>query len=335
MKVIVDPADDILYKSFYIYGLMKHFGPHNVSFSDGPFMDLSWQSRNSKSMRFVVIDGSSERRFVIACDDTWKVIGELYDWSDVYGSVNANYANTPQHYHRKLVSLCPSFAVRCWGVPQTLVRAFCNYSHDEKSARKFFGKYKRLLQRPVYEDYIASADVKSDYYVFMLSTLWYSDQWNKNDEQVNSRRAMFIRACREIGADFEGGLVSQGKGRSSEQLFSDCLSQGLSAKEWVVKTKESAIVFNTPAFWNCHGWKLGEYLAMGKAILSTTLSNDLPAPLEHGKNIHCVDTTKEAMKEAIDYLIRHPEYRKRLEEGANHYWKSYGTPEASLKLLGV
>ena len=118
-------------------------------------------------------------------------------------------------------------------------------------------------------------------------------------------------------------------------MFSDCLSQGLSAKEWVSKTKESAIAFNTPAFWNCHGWKLGEYLAMGKAIVSTALSNNLPAPLEHGKNIHFVECTKEAMKETIDYLIRHPEYRKRLEEGASQYWRTYGTPEASLKLLGV
>ena len=38
--------------------------------------------------------------------------------------------------------------------------------------------------------------------------------------------------------------------------------------EWISKTKQSAIVFNTPAFWSCHGWKLGEYLAMGKCIIS-------------------------------------------------------------------
>ena len=101
------------------------------------------------------------------------------------------------------------------------------------------------------------------------------------------------------------------------------------------KTKRSVLVFNTPAFWDCHGWKLGEYLAMGKCIVSTELSNDLPFPLEHGKNIHFVENDKDEIKEAIKYIIRHPDYRIKLENGARLYWEQYGTPEASLKLLGL
>jgi len=335
MKVIVDPADDILYKSFYIYGLGKLFGERNVSFSSKPFEELSWTSRNTKSLRFVIVKEHTMRRYVVACNDTYDVIQELYDWCDCYGSVNANFAKTPSEFHEKLVSLCPSFSVRCWGFPQTISHAICNYSRDERSARKFFGKYKRLLQRPDYEEYISFSEVKDDRYVFMLSTLWYSDEWNKNDAQVNLRRAMFVRACREAGVDFEGGMVSQGMERSSEQLFSDCLSQGVSSKVWVSKTKESAMVFNTPAFWNCHGWKLGEYLAMGKAIISTELSNDLPAPLVHGENIHFVECSEEAMKDSVVYLANHPDYRMILEKGAKEYWERYGSPIASLRLLGI
>ncbi len=173
-------------------------------------------------------------------------------------------------------------------------------------------------------------------YVFFLSTLWYNDEWNKNDEGVNGRRAAFIRACKSVeGLDFEGGLVSQGKERSSESLFSDCLCRGVSMSEWMEKTKRSLLVFNTPAFWDCHGWKLGEYLAMGKCIVSTKLSNDLPAPLEHGKNIHFVENDKEAMKEAVRFIVCHPEYREKLEQGAKAYWEQYGNPVASLRLLGV
>lgn len=105
--------------------------------------------------------------------------------------------------------------------------------------------------------------------------------------------------------------------------------------EWMKKTKRSVLVFNTPAFWDCHGWKLGEYLAMGKCIVSTRLSNDLPAPLEHGKNIHFVENSQEAMKEAVKYIVDHPDYRMKLEQGAKAYWEAYGTPMASLRLLGV
>ena len=94
-------------------------------------------------------------------------------------------------------------------------------------------------------------------------------------------------------------------------------------------------MFNTPAFWDCHGWKLGEYLALGKCIVSTKLSNDLPYPLEHGVNIHLVENTEEAMREAIEYIISHPDYRHKLERGAREYWEKWGTPAASLNLLGI
>ena len=150
------------------------------------------------------------------------------------------------------------------------------------------------------------------------------------------RRAHFVRACKELeSVRFEGGLVPQGKGRSSEVFFADCLCGGVSMGEWMDKTKRSVLVFNTPAFWDCHGWKLGEYLALGKCIVSTPLSNDLPVPLKHGKNIHFVEDTQESMHEAVEYIVSHPDYRIQLEQGARAYWEQYGTPEASLKLLGL
>ena len=76
-------------------------------------------------------------------------------------------------------------------------------------------------------------------------------------------------------------------------------------------------------------------MALGKCIVSTKLSNDLPHPLEHGKNIHFVEDTQESMREAIEYILVHPEYRHKLEQGAREYWEKYGTPEASLRLLGI
>lgn len=345
MKVIVDPVDDILYMSFYVYGLTRLFGSDNIHFSPKPFAELSTESRHTKSTRFIVNKKGLERRYVIHCDDTYKIHEELYNWCDVYGCVNANFEKTPSKYHKKMVSLCPSFGICCWNFPQTIYHAFAYLPKDGSSVRKFIGKHKRLLQRPKYSAYNFSTKTGgvtewggcvSNNYIFFLSTLWYSDEWNKNDEGVNSRRANFIRACKTMdNVHFDGGLVSQGKERSSEMLFVDCLSNEVSMKEWMEKTRHSALVFNTPAFWDCNGWKLGEYLAMSKCIISTPLSNDLPAPLEHGKNIHFVENTQESMRDAVEYIVSHPDYRKKLEQGARSYWEQYGTPEVSIKLLGL
>ena len=337
VRVYIDPVDNILYSSFYIFALESLFGKNYVYLSAEPFKELSRQSRHTWSTRFIVEKDGSRKKYVIHGDDKYQVNEELYAWCDVYGSVNANFGATPEKFHGKLVSLCPSFGIRCWTPFRTAINAMRCFPKDGSPVKKYFGQHKRLLARPVYSDYFMPAQkAMPTGYVFFLSTLWYNDEWNKNDEGVNSRRANFIRACKESGnVVFEGGFVSQGKDRSSEDLFSDCLCDKVSMREWLEKTRQSAVVFNTPAFWNCHGWKLGEYLALGKCIVSSKLQNDLPFPLEHGKNIHFVENTQDAMGEAIEYIISHPDYRQKLESGARAYWDAYGSPIAALKLLGV
>ena len=103
-------------------------------------------------------------------------------------------------------------------------------------------------------------------------------------------------------------------------------------------------VFNTPAFWDCHGWKLGEYMALGKCIISTPLSNELPTPKECiaeddkswiAKYFCIIDRNKQSMKDAIEYIKMHPEYKDELEERITKYWQENGSPVASLKRLGI
>lgn len=332
MKVIIDPYDDILYKSFYIYGLETVLGRKNVLYDAKSFSSLSDESRNTKSMRFIVDGGNGKRRFMISCNDSYQIIPELYEWCDVYGSVNANFSKTPPEYHKKLVSLCPSFAIKCWSGELAMLHAVKDIFTKQCSLKKHFGKYKRLLQRSELENYQAATPNQD--YLFLCSTLWTNDEWNKNDETVNLARARFIRAARSIGGgQFEGGFVPSDS--SSNELFRDCLCQRYGTREWIQNTQKSLCVFNTPAYWQCHGWKLGEYMALGKAIITTPLSNDLPYPLVHGKQIHIVENDQEAMRNAIVYIRTHTDYRQKLEKNVATYWHQYGAPQASLKLLGV
>lgn len=337
MKAIVDPADNIQYKSFYIFALRSILGQHNVYFDAKPFRALSNKARSTASIRFILSSGSEDTKYVISGRDSYMIDEELYEWCDVYGGVNTNYAKTPEKYYPKMVALCPSFGINCFSPAGVILRATVDCLKAPKErVRTFLGHYYRMYRdRLPYASYLDYKPAGNNY-VFFCSTLWYSDEWNHNDEKVNKTRANFIRACKSVeGLQFEGGFVSQGANRSSEELFSDCLGHKYSMKEWLTNTKKSVCVFNTPAFWDCHGWKLGEYLALGKAIISTQLSNDLPAPLEHGKNIHFVENSQEAMKEAIIYITSHPEYRQKLERGAKEYWDTYGSPEKSLELLGI
>lgn len=334
IKILIDPYANVYYSSFYIKGLYEKFGKENVCFDTKPFNNI--QSR-SVNFNFIVVDENGLKKYTIHHDDPYDVKKELYDWCDIYGNVNTNFSKTPVEYHEKLISLAPSFGIRLWNLAQTVFYLSENYTKVDKSInlRKFAGTYKRqYLLRLALSEYEKSG-VNQNNYIFHLSTLWYSDEWNKNDQGVNLTRYNFIQACKSIGnLNFEGGLVPHRK-EINPKFAPVLFTENISMLKYIENIRKSMLVFNTPAFWSCHGWKLGEYLAMGKAIISTKLSNDLPEPLVHGKNIHFVENNIESMRDAISLILSNDDYRTKLENGAREYWQKYGTPVKSLELLGL
>ena len=349
--VIIDPRSSYAYGSFYIYGLIALFGKENVKFSMKPFIELSDAGWN---IRFIVVNDSVTKYYIHTGDD-YMIHERDYQWCDVYGHVNANFKKTLQSDYPKVVSLVPSFGIKPFSDYQAFSMAIHNfliampiilrrtewnkYTNEEevrpfKNVKHHFTRiFKTNKGRLPYSEYSNSC-ISDDDYVFFCSTLWYDHPDNQNDAGVNLRRANFMRVCKSIpNIVFEGGFVADAT--SSKDKFGDLLTNGVSLSEWIAKTKRSAFVFNTPAFWNCHGWKLGEYLALGKCIISTPLYNDLPAPLEHGVHIHYVEPAIDALHEAITYVLSHKDYRQKLEQNAKAYWEKYGTPEQALHLLGL
>lgn len=338
-KIIIDPATNVYYSSFYIQGLIDYYGKSSIEFNNSPYKHFKSRGNN---FNFIISEPEQEFKISIDFDDFPSINEECYAWCDRYGKVNTNWKQTPKNEYSKLISLTPSFGIRVWNLTDTLQLAIFNAIKSRLNPlqiRKLLGRYKRqnYLRLPILS-YQKVSKTANKPYIFHISTLWYSDQWNNNDTGVNLTRANFIRACIKMQlVKFEGGLIPQDKNRSSVTLFQDVIwNREIPIAEYIQKTKESWIVFNTPAFWNCHGWKLGEYLALGKAIISLPLSNDLPAPLIHGENIHFIkNDSEEAINEAILLLIHDDNYRHKLEQGARSYWENYGTPCKSIELIGI
>lgn len=343
-RVFIYPHVDPYYSSFYIYGLEQIFGKNNVVYSANEFGDLPddiW----SVYLCFIIKEDSGKiTRYVIDSNDYHTVKEGMYEWCDVYGHCNANFKNYPQSKYPKLVSLCPSFGIQCWGVAETFYRLITNLCKlrfkAKPSVKRLIARYVKQLLRSPYSAYSGSQSIK-DNYIFFCSSLWYNNAVVNNDKGLNYIRTIFIDACRSLtDITFEGGLVPRRRSRKQKPIFLQYLIRPVSHKEYIRKTKESVLVFNTPAFWECHGWKLGEYMALGKCIISTSLSNSLPCysdPCDSAFNIFMcfVKPDKKEMAEAIQYIISHPDYRQKLSENILQYWQDNGTPVASLRLLGI
>lgn len=339
LKVFIDPSSRILYSSYYINGLYSVFKKSNVRFSNKYFKSLKKDDESSYDhyIAFVVIHpDNSILKIIIDFRDKPSVNDSAFDWADKYAKVNFNTLLTEERYHKKMISIPPGFGIKIWNFWETglhcVLNLFkCKFSIPV-SLKTYLADYKAQYERPVLEDYLFTESSESRQarpYVFLVGTLWT----HKNCiEGTNLYRKTFIELCQSLDCDFEGGFYAQPSHPQYQQFQSLVFSDRYSVEEYTLKTKLSAVVFNTPAVHNCHGWKLGEFLAMGKAIISTPLSNQLPEDLIHGKHIHIVSNMDE-LKSAINLILTDDDYRKSLEKEAYQYYLNYANPKSVVNAI--
>jgi glycosyltransferase involved in cell wall biosynthesis len=266
------------------------------------------------------------KRVYISAEDGSVVNSDALQWCDVYAKVNVD-PNIQLEDHRKLLPIGPSCAIKNYGLSETLInmtRTTVMITSAYDDLRKRFGKYwprehlanhwrqyKHRLPLSVYHPGQSQRD-----YVFFVGSVW------KREAQTNSYRALFMDLCpRTPGLKFEGGFPPRDDGYTPyEHLL---MSQRVPFTVYIEKTKKSALVFNTPAVHGCLGWKLAEFLALDKAIISTDIARILPAPFEHEKDIHFVDGSEESIRNAINRITSDDAYRAKLETGAREYYDAY------------
>ncbi len=322
MKVIIYSLVDVFYYSFYIEGFYGLYGKKNVISSCKEFPNFPERTFAA------IVKGDKTCKIAIDAFDTSKINTRLLEWADVYGKVNKNEENLPQNDQGKILAIGPSFGIKIWSPLETVKYSFINWFISRKRAklrRDFFASYWRQHKRVNINKYNTLSNNR-DNFIFFISSLW------EKEKKTNSDRFLFMGACKELpSVQFEGGFAPRDD--IKKMGYEKVVSERINLQEYINKISDSFVVFNTPAVQNCHGWKLGEYLALGKAIISTQPANLLPEPLIHGEHLHYVLENKEEMKMAITKILKEPEYRKKLEENARDYYSNNLAPEIVVKKL--
>jgi len=313
--VRVYPYFDAYYYSYYIQGLYSVFGRRLV-FSKRGFPEL-----HGSGLAVIIGEGSHSKNVYICAADASDVDKVALEWCDVYAKANVDPEVVPHRFRQKILPIGPSFGIRIWG----LSKAGLNYALSLLAGRgnryltrehlaNFWRQWKYRRPLSAY-----SPAPSFDDYVFFVSTLW------KSAVKTNQCRAFFIDACRaQPRLTFEGGFPPRARDRLTLEGY--MITRRYRPEDYLERTKRSAFVFNTPAVMGCHGWKLGEFLALGKAIISTPLSHPMPAPLIHGENVHFVGESYEEIESAVSLLCQEKTYRYRLERGARRYYLMYLHP---------
>lgn len=329
--VVVDERSDLAYGAFYLEGLRQLFGGHRIEFG---FDGFTSEYEDDHPFAFRVLpdgDGPELRVFVSASDWPTLDAGALA-WADVYGKVNV----ADESASDAVVPIGPSFPVRLSRktIP-ALPRTRPSVRDVVGGARRAAGHLRRgrLATHGIGRDRLPieayRAGRSEPGYVFF--TAW---AWQKHAE-VNEPRGRFVQAARAAqGVRFEGGFVP----RSHDDVPN---VRGLTGPgpftlaEFLDRTARSVVAFQCPAVHGCMGWKCGEFLALGKAIISTGVPQRLPAPLRHGEEIWYVDDDVDALRGAIERIAGDDALRTHLEQGARAYYDRWLAPAVVVdRLLG-
>ena len=351
-KIYLDPRSNSVYSSYYIRGIQDYFVGVPITYSYKYFkeVDMLHLIPNEKDpgggddprILLFAIRTCEKRIKKVAVDyrDNIVVYQQAYDWCDVYAKINCNLSETDKSYKDKMLCIAPGFGLHYSlheALKVLLNGVYCYFPtrkiwvNPKLYVRNAFSPY---LRRFPISDYSRPLAVKRDY-VFFISSLWNKKEstfadFNNDIDSVNNWRIQYIRCVKEnANLTFEGGLYGNHIPKGCEDFI---FTHFMPTADYIRKTKESLFVFNTPSVWGCHGWKLGEFLAMGKAIISTPLNNDLPSPLVHGEQIHYVNSYAE-LEEAVRLLSSDSDYRHRLETGAKQYFETYCTPVSVIKQI--
>lgn len=342
-KIIIDPRSRINYASYYILGFYKVYGENVVVFDliDFPKNTTALDIERGCAVCVICDDGVKYNLFIDSHDSN-SIVEGVYQWADVYAKVNVKRDDANRE---KLIAIGPSFGIRLWNPIKTMAIGIKNYRLCKNSVgfnipmKSYLLNYAyTFIRREVFDAYYGCSN-ECDDYCFALSTLWYD---NQTFSTTNRFRGVFAKACKQYYPIFEGGFFYIPSKDVEEQFpkyreyleeYKDMLiTKRIGMNEYLKKTKQSAIVFNTPSVLGCHGWKLGEYLAMGKAIISTPLNNLMPG--EFLPKQHFIEAeTESEINDAVLLLKQDEAMRQRLKIGAKEYFDAYLSPEAVINRI--
>lgn len=319
-KVYVYGLSNVFYDGYYIQGIKEVFKNYEFNIDKFPAFE-------NGVFAFIVENENITKKIVVDSKDSNKIDSAAFDWCDVYGKVNYNKESLLSCNKEKIIPIGPSFGIKIWTLAQTFycfTFNFIRFRNHILNKKEFAANYWRQYKRLRLNAYcFTNSSVNK---IFFLNSIW------KRESATNTNRALFIQNCKKnADVSFEGGFAARSNGDNLG--FDDMIySKKIPLKLYIQKIKKSALVFNTPAVLNCHGWKLGEFLALGKAIISTSHYNELPKELKHDKHLIYANNQQE-IEQAINRLIKDPKIKKRLEFQSRNYFNEFLAPVKVIQKL--
>jgi len=257
--------------------------------------------------------------------DQWNPA--LLDWCHVYAKRNIDPA-IPAPRQDKIVPFglnVPSHSKRSALAALAAIAAILPSGFRPKQRELYV-----YLVTPHWKDLEHRPDQPVDQTILYQTRLWESDE-APNDEVINDERVALLRALRaEFKHRFAGGLVSTSYSRAHHpELITQMPTRQPQYIRWA---KKPAIAVYSRGLFGSMAFKMAEYLAASKCIVTDPIRYTLQAPITHVAEY----TSPEECIVQCQNLLSNPELvQHRRQESWLYYNKYVRTPTAIRHLIDI
>jgi hypothetical protein len=293
------------------------------------------------TMEVVRDDGASCRLGIDILDRSDEFDAQMLENLDVYfkRSYRAEgvQALAPD-LRGKILPIGPYFPCRISGLAQRLMSAMgvgylLRLSGSAVCDRERFADDRHILKQfltlPVAGEYEAAPMEPSLSVVLFQTRVWEQREVSLDDvSEINEPRVGLVRALRrEFGGRFCGGIVPT---PFALRNFPDVITrQPHRLGEYVKMSKHASIGVSTRGLHHSTPFKLGEYLASSKAIVSQPIDDQLGVPLREGTHYLSFRGADECVGRCAE-LLSDPGRTLRMRYANHRYYLEQVEPAAAI-----
>lgn len=288
--------------------------------------------RDSEGL-FVVID-NEKVIFYETNDDGNRLFDEPLEFADAYFKRSYCISAIPVAYRHKVFPLGLNYCLHAGGVDRYEWARSLHHGKDLVPTA-LAGNIAHLLGlhfRPTTAN-MASAPVPHlEPKVLFMARTWEPDEAVSAEKKaqrihINETRACVIRALRrELGRRFCGGFAHT---RYAMENFGDALltdARLFRKKTYLTLVREHPICIATTGLHGSIGWKMGEYVAFSRAIVSERLNYLVPYGFGTPANYLEFDTPERCVEQTMR-LVEDRLMRQRMMEDNWHYYQTCLRPD--------
>ncbi len=155
--------------------------------------------------------------------------------------------------------------------------------------------------------------------ILFCTRLWNRNETHSPVDFLNDKRIQVILSLRKA---FPNNIIAGVKDSSlSRKLCKDLILPSKITRRncYLNLVSDSSVCIATTGLHRSIGWKFGEYVASGKAIVTEPLSYLIPGDFHDGKNYLSFASTDDLI-DRCDYLLSNPEKRREMEMNNIDYY---------------